>query len=56
MKIGIIKGEEPKSKIAIRPATMLKIMGIMAVTGAALVAAVMTKNDAAGTKAGTENE
>ena len=45
MKIGLIRGKEPKSKIVVKPQTLLKAMGIMALAGAAVTAAVMTKKE-----------
>lgn len=49
MKIGLIRGKEPKSKIAVKPQTLLKAMGIMALAGAAVTAVVMTKKETSGT-------
>ena len=46
MKIGLIRGKEPKSKIVVKPQTLLKAMGIMALAGAAVV---MTKKETSGT-------
>ncbi len=49
MKIGLIRGKEPKSKIVVKPQTLLKAMGIMALAGAAVTAVVMTKKETSGT-------
>ena len=49
MKIGLIRGKEPKSKIVVKSQTLLNAMGIMALAGAAVTAAVTTKKETSGT-------